>query len=361
MAAIDQNYLHAEIAFPGHDHASLYNVATMEPIIRRLLLAWGVDLRLEHRLADVAMDGDRIRAVAGKAGPHGEEFKLEAEVFIDTTGTAGGPANCNKYGHGCAMCILRCHSFGARVSLAAKAGVREVVGRKGEQVGAMSGSCKLLKESLDPAIKAELDQKGVAVVPIPPDKLVTGKLAIKACQQYALPAFEQNLVLLDTGHAKLMTPYYPLAALRAIPGLENARYEDPYAGGVGNSIRYMGMAPRDNALKVIGVANLFCAGEKAGLLVGHTEAIVTGTLAGHNAVRFVRGEKPMVLPDTLCIGDAIAFVRESMQTEAGLGLKYTFSGSVFFARMKQRGLYATEPKAVAERVARAGLAGVFAG
>ncbi len=122
MAAIDQNYLHAEIAFPGHDHASLYNVATMEPIIRRLLLAWGVDLRLEHRLADVAMDGDRIRAVAGKAGPHGEEFKLEAELFNDTTGTAGGPANCNKYGHGCAMCILRCHPFGARVSLAAKAG-----------------------------------------------------------------------------------------------------------------------------------------------------------------------------------------------------------------------------------------------
>lgn len=35
--AIDNNYLHSEICFPGHDHASLYNVATMEPIIRGLL------------------------------------------------------------------------------------------------------------------------------------------------------------------------------------------------------------------------------------------------------------------------------------------------------------------------------------
>ncbi len=62
-----------------------------------------------------------------------------------------------------------------------------------------------------------------------------------------------------------MTPFFPLETLRKIPGFENARYEDPYAGGLGNSIRYLGMAPRDDALKVIGVENLFCAGEKAGL------------------------------------------------------------------------------------------------
>ena len=44
--------------------------------------------------------------------------------------------------------------------------------------------------------------------------------------------FEQNLILLDTGHAKLMTPFFPLDLLREIPGFENARYEDLYAGGV---------------------------------------------------------------------------------------------------------------------------------
>ena len=34
----DQNSLHRNFDFPGHRHASLYNVATMEPVIRRFLL-----------------------------------------------------------------------------------------------------------------------------------------------------------------------------------------------------------------------------------------------------------------------------------------------------------------------------------
>jgi len=55
--------------------------------------------------------------------------------------------------------LLRCHSFGGRVSVTAKAGVKEMIGRKGDQIGAMSGSCKLLKESLDPQIVAALNQQ----------------------------------------------------------------------------------------------------------------------------------------------------------------------------------------------------------
>jgi hypothetical protein len=258
------------------------------------------------------------------------------------------------------MCVLRCHSFGGRVSVTAKAGVKEMVGRKGDQIGAMSGSCKLLKESLDPQIVADLDQKGVAVVALPPSKVLKGKLALKCCQQYAIPEFEENIILLDTGHAKLMTPFFPLDLLRSIPGFENARYEDPYAGGIGNSIRYVGMAPRDDALKVEGVENLFCAGEKAGLLVGHTEAICTGIVAGYNAVKSVRREKLLVLPDTLAVGDAIRFVRRQMREEGILSLKYTFSGSVYFDRMRARSLYTKDVQVIRERVAAAGLENVFA-
>jgi len=268
-------------------------------------------------------------------------------------------ANCNKYGNGCAMCVLRCHSFGGRVSITAKAGVQEMIGRKGAQVGAMSGACKIFKESLSREIRDMLDKTGVAVIPLPQSKRMQGKLAIKACQQYALTEFEENVVLLNTGHAKLMSPFFPLDALREIPGFENARYEDPYAGGLGNSIRYVGMAPRDNALEVEGVENLFCAGEKAGLLVGHTEAICTGTLAGYNAVKHAEGEKTLALPESLAVGDAIQYVRMQMQTEAGLGLKYTFSGSVFFERMKERGLYSVNTKEIEERVEKAGMAGIF--
>ena len=353
----DQNALHRNFDFPGHRHASLYNVATMEPIVKRFILAMGIAIQPDTRITDVEMSGKKIKAIIGKRRK--EPVRFAGDVYIDATGTAGPPANCNKYGNGCVMCILRCHTFGGRVSLAAKAGVKEMIGRKGEQVGAMSGSCKLLKESLSPEIQKDLNATGVAVIPIPPSQIIKGKLAIKACQQYAISEFEENVILLDTGHAKLMSSFFPLEALREIAGFENARYEDPYSGGVGNSIRYLGMAPRDDALKVAGVENLFCAGEKAGLLVGHTEAICTGTLAGYNAAKHIKKEKLLTLPASLAIGDAIQHVRNQMTSEAGLGLKYTFSGSVYFERMKQRGLYTTDLKEIEKRVDQAGMAEIF--
>jgi len=354
---IDQNCLHRNIEFPGHRHVSLYNVGTMEPLVKKWLLNRKVDIHLSTRIEDVEMEGPQLKAVVARRGD--EKAHFEGDVFVDATGTAGPPANCQKYGNGCVMCILRCPSFGGRVSLAAKAGVKEIVGKKGKQIGAMSGSCKLFKESLSSEVVTTLKKKGVVVIPIPPGERAKNKLSIKACQQYALPEFEENLILLDTGHAKLMVPFMPLEALRRVPGCEHARYEDPYAGGLGNSVRYVGMAPRDDALHVQGVENLFCAGEKAGLLVGHTEAIVTGVLAGHNAVRFIRREKPLILPETLAIGDAISHVRSQMETEEGLGYKFTFSGSVYFDRMRAKGLYSTDLKQIEQRVGVAGMAGVF--
>jgi hypothetical protein len=353
----DQNALHRGIEFPGHLHASLYNVATMEPVVKTFLLEKGIELRTSIRITDVEMKDDRIAAVVGKQEK--EPVRFEGDVFIDATGTAGPPANCNKYGNGCVMCVLRCHTFGGRVSVAAKAGVEEMIGKKNGQTGAFSGSCKLFKESLSDEIRDTLNKNGVVVIPLPDSKRIKGKLALKACQQYALPEFEENIVLLDTGHAKLMSPFFPLEALRDIPGMENARYEDPYSGGIGNSVRYFGMAPRDDALKVEGIKNLFCGGEKAGLLVGHTEAICTGTLAGYNAVRQVKGEKLLVLPTAIAIGEAIQFVNKEMRIEGKLGLKYTFSGSVLFDRMKDLDLYATDVPEIESRVDAAGLAGIF--
>ncbi len=351
---IDENCLHRGIEFPGHFHASLYNVGTMEPIIKRFLLDRGVEIHLYSRIEDVEMEGERIRAAIGKRS--GEPVRFEGEVFVDATGTAGPPANCTRYGNGCAMCILRCPSFGGRVSVTAKTGVTELIGKKGDRIGAMSGACKLFKESLSKEIVDTLGKTGVAVIPLLPSEQSKGKISIKACQQYSLPEYEKNLVLLDTGHAKLMVPFFPLELLRRIRGFENARYEDPYAGGLGNSIRYVGMAPRDDGLKVRGIDNLFCAGEKAGLLVGHTEAIVTGILAGYNAAGKA---KPLALPKSLAVGDAISYVRTQMETEEGLSYKYTFSGSVYFERMKEKGLYSIDRKEIEKRVEEAGLRGIF--
>jgi hypothetical protein len=162
----DHNATHQGIEFPGHRHASLYNVATMEPWVKKLLLENGIRVELPVRIDDVEMDGNRVKAVLGKQDE--EKVRFEGDVFIDATGTAGPTVNCTKYGNGCAMCILRCPSFGGRVSLVAKAGVKEMVGRKGNTIGAMSGSCKLFKESLSQEIVDLLNKEGVAVIPVPP-------------------------------------------------------------------------------------------------------------------------------------------------------------------------------------------------
>ncbi len=356
---MDTCTIHANVDFPGHKHASLYSIATIEPAVQRTLDAAGVEVRYTVRITDVDKDGSRLVAV--KTRENEGNLRFAADAFVETTGTSAVPAICNRHGNGCAMCVLRCHTFGNHVSVAERAGVAEISARKGDKIGAMSGSCKLLKESLARDIVEELNRKGVVIVPIPgAGEADADKLAMKACQQYAQAEYQQNIVLLDTGHAKLMSTHFPQAELRKVPGFENARFEDPYSGGIGNSIRFVGMSPRDDALKVDGIDNLFCAGEKAGLLVGHTEAVVTGVLAGHNAARLARGEPLLVLPDALAIGDAIRHVREEMRTEKGLGLKFTFSGSVYFERMKERGTYTTDIAKIRSRVEAAGLTGVFA-
>jgi hypothetical protein len=358
----DQNARHKNIDFPGHRHASLYDVSTIEPSVRRALYDAGVMIYLKARVQNIEQREDSIvKVVANEL--HGDTITAEADAFVDGSGTAGPMNNCLKYGNGCAMCIYRCPTFGSRVSIAGKAGVEEIIGRKPDGTfGAMSGSCKLHKDSLAPRIREELNARGVCVIQVPVHlQKSLESLAQKACQQYALKEFTENIVLLDTGHAKLMTSYYPLDILRQVPGFENARFEDPYAGGIGNSIRYLGMLPRDNCLKVDGLKNVFCGGEKAGLLVGHTEAIVTGTLAGHNAARYVRGFEPIEIPRSLACGEAIAFVKAEMQTGEGLTRKYTFSGSVFFERMKNKGLYITDIEEISRRVTQAGMTGAFAG
>lgn len=159
----------------------------------------------------------------------------------------------------------------------------------------------------------------------------------------------------------MMTSYVDLADLRSIPGFEQARYEDPYSGSLGNSIRYLDVTRRDNTMKVeCDVDNLYCGGEKAGLLVGHTEAIVTGTLAGHNAVRQLAGRAPIEIPHDLATGDAISYVRSEMDKPGGMSQKYTFSGSVFFERMKERNRYTTDIDLIQKRVGSTGLNDVFA-
>jgi hypothetical protein len=355
--ACDRAACHRNIEFPGgHRHATLYDVTRIEPEVRRALREASVTVRLRARAVGIRMEGGSIRAVLLRSGE-----VLPGEAFVDATGSAGPPANCTDYGEGCVMCVLRCPTFGGRVSLAALAGVAERQSRRaGGSPGAYSGSCEIAMASLSPALVAELHERGSVTVPLPDAVRDPGKLGLKACQQYADRVFGDNLVLLDTGHAKLMTSYLPIEVLRAVPGFERAAYLDPYSGGVANSVRYTAMAPHDLALRAEGVANLFCAGEKAGPLVGHTEAIVSGTLAGRNAALAATGLEPLTLPTSLAVGDAIQFVTAAQERPGGWDKKITFSGSFYFDRMEQLGLYSTDRAAIGRRVSEAGLEGAFA-
>lgn len=358
FAITDKCARHINVDFPGHKHASLYDVVKVEPQVRKLLKDKGVDIRLMSRAIDVEKrEGDSI--VIDRILLAGGE-SIEGDVFVETTGSTGPMGNCLTYGNGCCMCILRCPAFGPRVSITQKAGKNDIMGRRKDGAfGAFSGSGKLEKSSLSPEIHQQLDEYGVAIVPIPKEEVVKEKLDLKVCQQYALNEYAENIILLDTGYAKIMTPFFPLEKLRTVPGFENARYVDPYAGGKGNSIRYLSVAERDNSMKAAGIENIFCGGEKSGLFVGHTEAISTGSLAGHNAVRYLKGMKLLELPIGLAIGDLISFANKNLESEDGLMTRYTFAGAEYFKRMKEKGLYSTDPEEIRERVKRYGLENIY--
>ena len=351
----DKYAKHTNIDFPGHKHATLYDVNIIEGHVRQHLISLGINVHTEKRVKDVDVDKGKIKGILLS-----DDSVIYGDAFIETTGTTGPMGNCLRYGNGCSMCVLRCPAFGPRLSISERCGVADIQGeRADDELGAMSGSCKLAKESLSPEIRRELDEKGVVVLKIPQEDINYKKLGTKVCQQYALKEFAENVVLLDTGHAKLMTTYYPLEKLRKIPGLEYAKYVDPYAGSKGNSMRYLSVAPRTNDLKVIGVDNLFCGGEKSGLFVGHTEAICTGSLAGHNAVRLLMGMPLLILPASIAIGDIISYANEKASTREGRKNRYTFAGAGYFKHMQEVGLYTLDNEEIAARIKKLNLDNIF--
>ena len=60
---IDDNCRHKNIDFPGHKHASLYDIALIEPAIKKLLQRKGIEVRTQARMKDVEMDGKKVKAV----------------------------------------------------------------------------------------------------------------------------------------------------------------------------------------------------------------------------------------------------------------------------------------------------------
>ena len=134
---------HVNINFPGHEHASLYDVLKVEPNVRRLLKEQGIEVKFRARAVDVVLAKQTAAITIEKLVLAGGE-KIEGDVFVETTGSTGPMGNCLTYGNGCCMCILRCPAFGPRVSISAKAGGSDIMGkRKDGAFGAFSGSGKI--------------------------------------------------------------------------------------------------------------------------------------------------------------------------------------------------------------------------
>ncbi|MDP2728473.1 MAG: FAD-dependent oxidoreductase [Dehalococcoidia bacterium] len=340
----------------GEKHGYVYNTAIAEPTVKSLVQGAGVDIRLKSRAVDVRKKNGRILSVELDGGS-----VVEGDAFVDASGSSGGVDVCTKYGGGCAMCVFfRCPTFGDRVSIATKAGAPELMRRRPDGTpGALTllGTQFILKESLAPQLRAELEEKGVVRIPLPPELIdysILEKMGPVRTREQV-----EGINLVNIGSvAKCVPPVLDSAeAVHAMPGLEKARFEG--AGKYGK-VKYITMTPRDNSLRVDGFANLFVAGEKAGPSSGLAEAMVLGHLAGHNAVRTLAGKKPLILPRTLGIGDFVAYLDERMRNDPVIYRSYSMGSGVYFQRMKELGLYTTDLDETRGRVERAGLIGIMA-
>ena len=81
---IDSNCRHKNVDFPGHEHASLYDIALIEQAVKKLLLSKGIEVICKARGIRVEMEDKKIIAIGLD---HGEN--ISGDVFIDTTGGRG--------------------------------------------------------------------------------------------------------------------------------------------------------------------------------------------------------------------------------------------------------------------------------
>ena len=351
-------------------HASaIFHCMKAEVAIREYLRGIGVQLVFANKAVDVQMgraqnaQGDVVLKVQLEKGQ-----MLEADAFVDGTGGAGGVQICKEYGYGCVECMLRCNSFGDRVSIATKAGAPELRkirdSKHGGGFGGLSSACSFYDDSIDPELLAEIKKEGSVKIAVPEEVQNMTKIGLSTNLPYD-PSHVKSIKCAYPGFFKANgMVFMPLDDVRKLKGMEYARYSDPLGGGVGNAVRFMSMAPRDDSLRVIGFRNLFVAGEKGGPNVGIQECMVTGALAGFNAARVAFGWEPMALPRETVIGDFVAYVGEMMKTEKGLTATYSMTKPPYRTRMGEKGWWSKSvPQAVVEakaRIAKQGLTGIMA-
>ncbi len=338
------------------ENVYVYDVCKVDKAMRQALQKAGVRLRLVARVTNVEKNDGHLTAVK-----IGTREKVAGDVFLDCTGSFGGIDICTKYGKGCVMCVHRCPVFGNRVSIATKAGAREIPHTRPDGTpGRLSPSITVFKGSLSPELQQRIEKEGAFSIRLPQEMIDYSKETknfpgIRGKHQI------EHLNLVNTGPVVKLPAigYFNLEDWRKIPGFENVLIEHPMGGAVFNFVNHTATSPRDNTMQTRGFANLFEGGEKSGD-GGIAECIATGALAGYNAVRAALGKELITLPRSTALGDFIATVGEAIDTPNGLSTGHSMGHLEGFERIKKLGLYDREPGPIRKRIEKEGLKDLLA-
>ena len=80
----DKYSTHRDIDFPGHSHATIYNVTKIEKPVRDKIRDMGIEIRFFSRVIDVKREDDKLLAVILEDGEI-----IYGDAFVETTGSTG--------------------------------------------------------------------------------------------------------------------------------------------------------------------------------------------------------------------------------------------------------------------------------
>ena len=348
---------HKGIKVPGvGNDVLLYNVTRLDASMQKALNKAGVEFMLQKTVVDAEISGNKVKAVKLQ-----DYNSISGDAFVDATGATNGPTDCDEFGRGCVECIYRCPAFGPPGGIVEKKATTVARLDADGKPGTIGTSVLVPIVSLSTEIQKEVTGKGYSLVPVPPDAVLDEWRMKKSGSPLMVRqnVHKQNILLVDVGgYVKVTALGSPMwvGSLRKFPGLEDSFIAQPTAGAVAHLITWTTMAYRDNSLKADGFDNLFCAGHKSGPQVCLTSAIVTGDLAGYNAVRCGLGQSSLELPKTLMAGAFIDYVGQKMRDEEGLKRGYGLIEPEILRDLK---VYREEKDEIIKEVAKTGLKGIY--
>ena len=312
--------IHSDLMMPGFDRSMLFNVSKLDARMKKNLLESGIDVWLNSKVSNTIVKDNILKSIIFENGE-----KIEADVFVDATGSVTGLDGCNKYGNGCVECIQRCLKFGDPKGLVDdKINLISSLDANGNK-GVTGTSYLIPTASLSKKLQHQVNKKGFAYIKVPssikPDKNRGEKAGSHSMSIMSQPIIKNNILLADIGGFVKVTanaaPRYA-GVIREIEGMEDSIISQPLSGYKGHAVEGLAIAPRDNRMLINGYKNVLCAGIKSSHSLFLLDVAISGDFAGYNAARICYGLEPIQLPKTLAIGAFIAYVKDLIETKEGL-------------------------------------------